>query len=388
MEGANELKKFFVLAFIVVLSIAAFSVTNITVWFSWEGQKEFQSLVNEFNASQSNYHVNFVYIPNMTQKLQISLSAGTTLPDIALVRNDIIGELANAKAITPVGTVDALPAFTKSFDLNGKLYAYPYYADLQVVYLNKKIYNGQIPNYNWTISDFENIAFKVKSEGYVGVVFNSFSSYFFNSFYAAFNNGIPIKNGIPMVNNTGTMKAFEFYNQIFNTNKIAVSYNGQSAMVTSFKSGKAGMLIQGSYLIPDFLNSNLDFAVLPYPNFDDGTPIQPTFDAKGFVIFKDNVAVKTFIDYITSEKNEEYFCTPTYKLPANINAMHYLEKSNEFFKVMDVSAQKSLVLPTTTIFNVAYSNAISTALNLYINDHASLTQVLERAQNYINSQAK
>lgn len=384
------MKKFLALTvFIAVLSIAAFSVTNITVWFSWEGQKEFDSLVNEFNASQSNYHVNLSYIPNMTQKLQISLSAGTFLPDIALVRNDIIGELANAKVITPVGTVDTLPAFTRSFDLNGKLYAYPYYADLQVVYLNTKIYNGQIPGYNWTLSDFENIASEIKSKGYIGVAFNSFSSYFFNSFYAAFNNGtIPLKNGIPMVDNTGTMKAFEFYNQIFNKDKIAVSYNGQSAMITSFKTGKAGMLIQGSYLIPDFLDSNIDFVVLPYPNFDDGTPIQPTFDAKGFVIFKDDNAVKAFIDYITSKKSEEYFCTATYKLPANINAMRELESSNKFFKAMDVSSQKSLVLPTTTIFNVAYSNAISTALKLYINDHISLTQVLEKAQNYIDSQAK
>ncbi len=383
-----DVKKIILFVLVITISTLVFATTNITVWFSWEGQKEFQSLVNNFNASQSNYHVNLVYIPNMTQKLQISLSAGTSLPDVALVRNDVIGMLANAQAITPVGSVDALQAFVKSFELNGKLYAYPYYADLQVVYLNKKLYDGQIPNYNWTLSDLEHIASKIKDNGHVGLAMNANSSYFFNSFYAGFNGGIiPLKDGIPIVDNSGTMKAFEFYNQIFNVEKIAVSYN-KSALIESFKSGRAGMLIQGSFLIPDFLSSKLDFVVLPYPNLDDGSPIPPTFDAKGFVVFKDSPAVKAFIDYITSSKNEEYFCDPTYKLPANIDAMHALENSNKSFEVLDISAQKGLVLPTTTIFNDAYSNAITTALQLYLSGQMPLNEALSKAQEYINSQAK
>ncbi len=383
-----NLKKIILFILAITISTLVFATTDITVWFSWEGQKEFQSLVNDFNASQSNYHVNFVYVPDMTQKLQISLSAGTALPDMALVRNDVIGMLVSAKKITPVGSVDALQAFTKSFELNGKIYAYPYYADLQVIYLNQKIYNGKIPGYNWTLSDLEQIASKIKESGHVGIALNSSSSYFFNSFYAGFNGGVvPLKDGIPIVDNSGTMKAFEFYNQIFKVDKIAASYN-KSALIESFKTGKAGMLVQGSFLIPDFLSSKLDFVVLPYPNLDDGSPLPPTFDAKGFVVFKDSAAVKAFIDYVTSAKNEEYFCEPTYKLPANIDAMHALENSNDSFKVLDISAQKGLVLPTTTIFNDAYSNAITTALQLYLSGQMSLKEVLSKAQEYINSQAK
>lgn len=380
-------RKIVIITLLMALSIYVFATVNINVWFSWEGQREFETLVNKFNESQSLCHVNLVYIPDMTQKLQISLSAGTQLPDVALVRNDVIGMLANAKVITPVSTtVSMLPAFLRSFELNGKLYAYPYYADLQVVYLNKSIYSKSV-SYDWTLDDFEKIASSIKETGHVGLSMNSFSSYFFNSFYAAFNGGkIPLKNGIPIVNNEGTKKAFEFYNDIFNVKKIAVSYN-KSALIQSFKSGKAGMLIQGSFLIPDFLSSKLDFTILPYPVLD-GKMIPPTFDAKGFVIFTDNEAVREFLNYISRPENEEFFCKSTYKLPANIIAMHELENSNDFFKVMDLSARNALIVPTTTIFNDAYSNAITTALQLYLTKQMSLDESLQKAQEYINSQAK
>ncbi|WP_161847173.1 sugar ABC transporter substrate-binding protein [Athalassotoga saccharophila] len=380
------MKKVLIITSLLIISIYAFATVNINVWFSWEGQKEFETLVNKFNESQSLYHVNLVYIPNMTQKLQISLSAGTQLPDIALVRNDVIGMLANAKVITPISTVSTLPAFMDAFKLNGKLYAYPYYADLQVVYLNRSIYQKSLP-YDWTLNDFEEVASSIKETGHVGLSMNAFSSYFFNSFYAAFNGGkIPMENGVPIVNNDGTKKAFEFYKDIFNVKKIAVSYD-KSALIQSFKSGKAGMLIQGSFLIPDFLSSKLDFTILPYPTLD-GKMIPPTFDAKGFVIFTDNKAVRSFLDYISRPDNEVYFCKSTYKLPASIDALHELENSNDFFKVMDLSARNALIVPTTTIFNDAYSNAITTALQLYLTKQMSLDESLQKAQEYINSQAK
>ncbi len=382
------LKKFILSIAILIVSIAVFSMTTITVWFSWEGQKEFQTLVNNFNAVNPNYHVNLVYIPNMLQKLEISMSAGTGFPDLALVRSDDTGMLVNANLITPAGTVETTQTFKKAFLFNGILYAYPYYADTQVIYLNKSIYKGAIPSDDWTLSDFERIGKEIKDGGHIGAIINMSSSYFFNSFYAAFNGGIiPQKNGIPIVNNDGTIKAAEFYNQIFNVDRIAVSFT-TAAIVNAFQTGKAGMLFQGSFLIPNFLNSKIDFTILPYPSMDDGQPIPPTFDAKGFVIFKQSEGVNAFLDYVTLAGNEEYFCKPTYKIPANIDAMKALENSNEFFKVMDLSTQNGLILPTTPIFKTAYSDAISTALQLYLTGKMSIQEALSKAQDYINSQVK
>ena len=381
------MKRALVLA-LVILTIAISSLaTTITVWFSWEGQKEFQSIVNEFNRIHPNIHVNLVYIPNMIQKLKITISSKGYFPDLALVRNDDIGLLFNSKVIYPIKNVKTMPAFYKSFLVNGIEYAYPYYADVQVVYVNKTIFKKAsiaIPPNNWTLSLFENIAERLKKHGKIGVVFQDVSPYFFHSFNAAFNNGkLPEKNGIPIVDTAGTLKAARLYYHLFNTKKIAVSYR-KMALIDAFKTGKSGMMLMGSFLIPDFLKSGLNFTILPYPSLDNGTPIPPVFDSKGFVLFKKNSAIEKFIDYVTSAKIEEKFCGQTYKIPANEKAMSVLEKENNLFKVMSLSAKKALILPTSKIFKEAYGRAISTALNLYLNGQLSLKEAFSKAQEYIN----
>ena len=376
-------KLLLVLSLILVLSVFSIAST-VTVWFSWEGQKEFQSIVNEFNRVYPDVQVNLVYIPNMIQKLRIMLASNGDFPDIALIRNNDLGLLADARVIKPISGIQTTASFYKSFLVNGIEYAYPYYADVQVVYLNKKLFKGvPFPRNNWTLSDFEKVAEALKNNGYIGVLLQKTSPYFFDSFSAAFDDGaIPEKDGIPLANTTGALKAARLYNYLFNERKIAVSYK-KMALVNAFKTQKAGMFIMGSFLIPDFLSLNLDFTLLPYPSLDDGKPIPPVLDSKGFVVFNNKPAVKKFLDYVTSEKMEENFCRSTYKLPANEEAMEALGEENTFFKTMSLSAKNALILPTSKVFKEAYGKAVSTALNLYLNGKMPLEEAFAKAQKYI-----
>ncbi len=380
------MKRTFVLVGVMLLVTIFSFATTLTVWFSWEGQKDFQSIVNEFNRSHPNIKVNLVYVPNMIQKLRITLSTGEGFPDLALVRNNDIGLLVDAKAIIPIKNVKTTPSFYKSFLINNVEYAYPYYADVQVVYVNKTLLNDigmSLPSTDWTLSDLENMASSFKKSGHIGIVFQNNSPYFFNPFNAAFNGGnIPQKDGIPLANTKGTLKAAQLFNYLFNEKKIAVSYK-KMAFINAFKSGRSGMMMMGSFLIPDFLNSKLDFSIVPYPSLDNGSPIPPVFDSKGFVFFKKSRAAENFIDYITSTKIEEEFCKQNYKLPANEKAMLALKRSDELFKVMSLSAEKALILPTSKVFKEAYGKAISTALSLYLNDKVPLEEAFSKAQEYI-----
>lgn len=373
------------LVFSLILVPFVFSIAaTVTVWFSWEGQKEFQSIVNEFNRVHPDVQVNLVYIPNMIQKLRIMLASNGNFPDIALIRNNDLGLLTDANVIKPVSGIKTTAAFYKSFLVNGSEYAYPYYADIQVVYLNKALFKGiPFPKNDWSFSDFEKTAEALKNNGHIGLLLQKTSPYFFDSFNAAFNDGIiPEKNGIPLVNATGTFKAAKLYNYLFNERKIAVSYK-KMALVNAFKTQRAGMFMMGSFLIPDFLNLNLDFTILPYPSLDNGNPIPPVLDSKGFVIFNSNPAVKEFLDYVTSAKIEEKFCKSTYKLPANEEAMKSLGEENTFFKTMSLSARNALILPRSKVFKEAYGKAISTALTLYLSGEMPLEEAFARAQKYI-----
>ena len=373
------------LIFFLTLALSVFSIAStITVWFSWEGQKEFQSIVSEFNQTHSDIQVNLVYIPKMIQKLRIMLASKGNFPDIALIRNNDLGLLTDANVIKPVSGVKTTSVFYKSFLINGTEYAYPYYADIQVVYLNKALFKGvPFPKNDWTLSEFESTAEALKNDGYIGILLQKASPYFFDSFNAAFNDGIiPEKDGVPWVNTPGTLKAAKLYNYLFNERKIAISY-AKMALVNAFKTQKAGMFIMGSFLIPDFLNLNLDFTVLPYPSLDNGKPIPPVLDSKGFVVFNSDPDVKEFLDYVTSAKMEEKFCRSTYKLPANEKAMSSLGKENAFFKVMSLSAKNALILPTSKVFKEAYGKAVSTALELYLSGKMPLGEAFAKAQEYI-----
>lgn len=381
------MKRAIILLVVMLVIVPLFSFADIiTVWFSWEGQKQFQSVVDDFNTVHPNSHVELVYIPEMIQKLRITLSSGSPLPDVALVRNNDLGILVDAGVIKPAGKVNTTPSFYKSFLVNGVEYAYPYYADVQVVYVNKNLFKGiSFPSLNWRLSDLENIASKLKENGYIGIVFSKNSPYFFNSFNAAFSGGkIPEKDGIVLVNTPGTLKAAELFKSLFDVKKIAVSYK-KMALINAFKTGKAGMMLMGSFLIPDFLDSKVNFTILPYPILDDGRPIPPVFDSKGFVVFRESREVKDFIDYVTSTEKIEKFCRQNYKIPSNVNAIRALEGENEFFKVMSMSAERSLILPTSKVFKNAYVPAVSTALSLYLNGELSLKEAFSKAQEYINN---
>ncbi len=379
------MKKFLVMFLLLGLFVVYFA-TTITVWFSWEGESEFLKIVHNFEQSHPGIHVNVVYIPKMIQKINITLASGGSFPDVALIRNDYVGILANAGVIHPVNGVNALSKIYDSFLLHGKEYAYPYYADVQVIYANKAFFkNIDLPSEDWTLSDFENIAEKLKEEKGKGVLLEEFSPYFFVSFDAAFNGGkVFQKNGVPIVNGNGTLKAAELYNSFFNIKKITVSYEKMAA-INAFKTGKVGMFVMGSFLIPDFVQSGLNFTILPYPYLEKGKTIPPVLDSKGFAIFNDSEEVREFLNYVTSTQAEKEFCASTYKLPANAEAASELGKSNKLFDVMKVSEERAMILPTTKIFKVGYMRAVKTALNLYLTGKMNVKEAFEKAQEYIEA---
>ena len=382
------LKKLFMVAFLIAGIFSLSLASTITIWFSWEGQEDFLSIVKNFERSHPNVKVNVVYVPRMIEKLHITLASGGNFPDIALVRNDYLGILVGANKIHPV-TVEKVPSnILNAFKVNGKAYAYPFYADIQVVYINKYVFDrtkAPYPSENWTLGDLESIAQHVKENGYIGLLLNGVASYFFNSFNAAFNEGkLPQEDGVPVVTGQGTLKAAKLYNYLFNVKKIAVNYR-KMTLVNAFKNNKAGMMLMGSFLVKSFINDGVNFLIWPYPYLEKDRPIPPVLDPKGFVIFKESKAARDFLNYVTSAKVEEKFCLDTYKLPTNSQAAEELGNKNPFFKVMNVSSKRSITLPTSRVFKEGYVRAVGTALKLYLSGKMKLEDAFEKAQEYIEA---
>lgn len=130
-------------------------MTEIDFWYS--GGKTavnvFQEIVDEFNASQSHYHINTVTQADYTEtyeKLQAGI-AGKNAPDMALLDVDKARNLSNKNLVADIRTfTDADEEFDESDylevffnqgkDSDGKLFAMPAYGTTQVMYYNVKAF--------------------------------------------------------------------------------------------------------------------------------------------------------------------------------------------------------------------------------------------------------
>ena len=399
------MKRMFFLIPLLVLTVSFAGA--ITIWFSGQGKSQFKSIVDEFNVQNPHELINLVFISNIRQKLQQTLNDHGTLPDAALVGSGEIDTLASLKRIAPVAMVNTTNFFKKAFTYKNHMYAYPYYANVQLVYVNADVYRGSLPGNDWTISTLEKMISNVKESNHEGIGFDESSPYLFTSFNAAFNDGrMPQKNGVPLVDTKGTMKAFKFYNMLFNEKKYAVSYPTKT-LIKVFEGGKVAFIFQSSSWFPRFLKDKVNFRVLPYPRLSNDQQIPPILDAKGFVVFKKSSVVRKFLDYVTSAEQEIRFCSSTYTLPANPQAIRALQHPKSVFNLittatptpyaiynlqiliqtMYASAKRSLILPIFVGQNI-YFKAITVALNLYLKDKKPLKEVLNETQRYINDEFK
>ena len=132
-------------------SVGAGAVQEIDFWYS--GGKTavnvVQEIVDEFNASQTQYHVNTVTQADYTEtyeKLQAGI-AGNNAPDVALLGVDSARNLSNKNLIADITpfiendsefqSEDYLAAFyDQGYDASGKLFALPAYGTTQVLYYN------------------------------------------------------------------------------------------------------------------------------------------------------------------------------------------------------------------------------------------------------------
>lgn len=131
--------------------VASGEAVQIDFWYS--GGKTavnvFQDIVDEFNASQSDYYINTVTQADYTEtyeKLQAGI-AGNNAPDMALLDVDKARNLSNKSLvadITPFIEADADFAkddylevfFNQGYDKDGKLFALPAYGTTQILYYN------------------------------------------------------------------------------------------------------------------------------------------------------------------------------------------------------------------------------------------------------------
>lgn len=369
---------FFLLAVLMFLGSVLFG--TVEVWVSWEGESLFRELSQEWE-SETGEQVKLVYIPELEEKLTITLKGGGDLPDICLIKTDnlpIILDYAQPVEITEIDGLDYAfeEKLAQAFHYGSKNYVIPYYADMQLMYLSKKVFDQlgiNLPENDWTFDEFIEIMEAIDETDVQPSGWGINSAYIFT--------GLQEGLGSPVINDDGKvdlltqenitlLKQFKGWYQA----GLLFDYVTRPNIVKAFSKGELAMFPQGSFLIQKFLSSKLDFVIRPLP-----TPWRSVIDPKGFVCFNKQPNTLSLLNkYLEAN---EVFAKDFIKYPA---IKPEQPQEIPYFSQMERAVQNGMVQPIDDQYVFGYWPAMRTALDLILKEGIDVQESLQKAQDYID----
>ncbi len=389
-----------ILIFLIILTFLSFgSLTygktdTLTLWISWEGKDRYEEIVNEFR-SLTGISIDVVSVPKIYQKIKTVARGGGKLPDMAILRNAYIGNLADEGIIKPLpkGIEDKLSEKGKmAFSYRDKLYGLPFYFDAQVVYYNPKLLKEvglSDPPTSWTLNDLKRYGKALKNiKGVTPLGWGAYSPYFFGGFEYSFKKDC-IKCQRERFFTEATEKAILFYKELIKDG-IGVSMD-RNAFLAGFKGGKIGFIIFGTFILPNFIEEGVDFKVIPLPiNPETGKRVASYLDYKGISLFKtekkgDNVY--KFLTYLTDPDVQYRFCSPLYKFPDAKSALEKIFSENPYLSPLRETVETGIIAPKESIY-VYYDKALSNVLKLVLEKNIPINKAFAAGRRYMKGKEK
>ena len=374
----KKLVKFYFVCVLVAISSVVFGVTE--VWVSWEGESLFRTLAEEWET-ETGKKVKLVYIPELEEKLTITLKAGGELPDICLIKNDNLPMIV--KYIKPVKTSE-LNGLDYHFDehlsnaflYNSQSYVIPFYADMQLMYLSTKVFEEiglEYPDTNWHFEEFLQIMETIKENKVQPSGWGINSAYLFTGLQEGLGSPVINENGDIDLLTRENIKLLKSFKEWYDSG-LLFDYVNRPNIVKAFSKGQLAMFPQGSFLIQKFLSSDVKFIIRPLPH-----PWKSVIDPKGFVCFNNEEStislLKKFMDA------NEIFAKRFIKYPAVYPQCP--EEIPYYFQMLK-TIQNGMIQPVNDQYIFGYWPAMSTSLDLILKEGIDIQETLERAQSYID----
>src|SRR3954462_11127562 len=272
--------------------VAADGTVTITMWHGQadQGKATRDKLVADFQRKNPKIKVNAssggVLADSMLQKITTALSSGQ-YPDIAYIFGPDIASVARSPKVAHLGKFtkepslrwdDFYPAARDAVTVDGEPRGFPALVDNLCVAYNKKVFKAAgvpEPTAGWSWDDFVATARSLT-----------------NPSQGVFGTGWPADGGedcvwriYPMiwdpggdlVNKDGTKVAFDgdsglqaltTINQLGKDKSVYPDTKpGSETMYQIFSNNKMGMIPTGPWQLPDFVQNNTDYGVVPLPSF-------------------------------------------------------------------------------------------------------------------------
>lgn len=247
-------------------------------WASSDAENtRLQSVVDSFNESRDDIHVNLNLVPDYDTKLQTSLAGGSP-PDVFYVDSFKLPDLVAAGAIEPAeqqleNADDFYSSLRDAFTIDGTFYCPPKDFSTLALQYNTDMFDAaglDYPTADWTWDDLRSAAEQLSNpdEGTYGMVINPDFARWIAFLYQA-GGSVANEDFTEMtINSPEALEALEFYIGMVadgladQPSELDSGWNGEA-----FGKGRAAMSMEGNWIVPFLADQfpDLNYGVTQLP---------------------------------------------------------------------------------------------------------------------------
>lgn len=273
----------------LVLSLAmllaastAMAAVEIDYWSVFTGGDgaTMQGMVDAFNASQDEVHVNHTPMTadDLYQKIPLTVQTGSGVPDVAVVHieripNFVTNEMLYAYDMDLINDAAGIvaenynqAAWTAS-DIDGEHYGIPLDVHSYVTYINKDLFdkydlNEFVADGYITFDEIRQIGDKARAAGYEGEIFNlGWMRAQMLGYYAQEGDGLLSQDGVhPSINNDSMKKAMETMKSLSEDGYTTVKNTDYSS---KFYGGELLVWTEGIWMKAAVVDAGINFEMFP-----------------------------------------------------------------------------------------------------------------------------
>lgn len=273
----------------LVLSLAmllaastAMAAVEIDYWSVFTGGDgaTMQGMVDAFNASQDEVHVNHTPMTadDLYQKIPMTVQTGSGVPDVAVVHieripNFVINEMLYAYDMDLINDAAGIvaenynqAAWTAS-DIDGEHYGIPLDVHSYVTYINKDLFdkydlNEFVADGYITFDEIRQLGDKARAAGYEGEIFNlGWMRAQMLGYYAQEGDGLLSQDGVhPSINNDSMKKAMETMKSLSEDGYTTVKNTDYSS---KFYGGELLVWTEGIWMKAAVVDAGINFEMFP-----------------------------------------------------------------------------------------------------------------------------
>jgi arabinogalactan oligomer/maltooligosaccharide transport system substrate-binding protein len=323
------------------------SPVTITVWEQYAPSSNANSEFGAFNKSLTAFKTAYPWItvnvqthPDSSIRSDfITASLANQAPDIMRGPNDQTGALVSGGFVTPIDQFanttflsQYFPAAVQDFQFQGHTWGLAENTNFLALIYNKALVPTPPATTDQLITMAQSIT-KTDATGKIttaGIAFNYAGGlgggYWWWPFLSGFGGSV-FQTGnpkMPTVNSSQAVASIEFLNSLIAQYKVMPAASDYGTAESLFKSGHAGMTINGPWDIPTYQqNKTLNFGVAPLPTVPStGKPLAPFVGAQGWWIASGKSSAVTlasfqFIAWMTNFNSQKNMASVTADLPSN-----------------------------------------------------------------------